>query len=183
MSVIRQWGPKPLTPKQKLVLMFRIVFFLKYTSLPIVAFSVALYISLSFSLDCKQCTLSFDVYHMGDYRKVIRGPLWKHSQWLYLPLSLFKGALNIYASWSTSLFTSVALPDLPQLWAMICQLAASQNPTRYRKDHQEMSLLFLLLLDMDCMFFSLHPGTKCQVTELSDRINVPVDSVDASSYC
>lgn len=51
---------------------------LKYTSLQIVALSVALYVSLSFSLDCKQCMLSFDVNHMGDYHKVIRGLLWKH---------------------------------------------------------------------------------------------------------
>lgn len=103
MSVIRQWGPNPHTPmKQKPVLMSRMGFSSKVHFSPNCRpLCCSLYLSFLF-LDCTQCTLSFDVYHMGDYHKVIRGLLWKHSQWLYLPLSLFKGALNIYVTWSTS---------------------------------------------------------------------------------
>lgn len=69
-----------------------------HTLLPM--FSHSFYVSLCvprfpFLLIANSVMLSFDVYHMDDYHKVIRGLLSKHTQWLYLPFSLLKGAQNI----------------------------------------------------------------------------------------
>lgn len=99
-------------------------------------------------------TLCFDVYHMGDYHKVISGLLWKHSQWLYLLFSLFKGEQNIYSSWSTlALLYFCWSAWLPQLWATIRRLATSQKASANDRTRSKYNPIEFCFCCEECILF------------------------------
>lgn len=92
--------------------------------------SLSLSVCLAFFFLIANCVmLSFDVYHMGDYHKVIIEGCYESilNDFIFPSAFLKECRTFMWVNQHWLCFTSVALPDLPQLWAMIRQLATSQH--------------------------------------------------------